>query len=74
MFELVWLKDGDMVLREEIGYRSAADAVAYARARGAEIASRLPGREPDSFRLIDLSRGASAMFSIASDDIEQPVQ
>ena len=74
MFELVWLKDGDMVLREEIGYKSAADAVAYARARAAEIVGRLPGREPDSFRLIDLSRGASAMFSIASDDIEQSVQ
>jgi len=68
MFELVWIKNGDMVLREEIGCKTMADAVAYARGRAAEVVSRLPGREPDSFRLIDLSRATSAVFSIAGDD------
>jgi hypothetical protein len=68
MFELVWLKNGDMVLREEIGYKTTADAVAYARARAADVAKQLPRREPDSFRLIDLSRGASAIFSIEDED------
>jgi hypothetical protein len=64
MFELVWLRDGHMVLREEIGYKTDAHAVAYARERAAEVAGRLPGREPDSFRLIDLTRATSAAFSI----------
>jgi hypothetical protein len=66
MFELVWLKNGDMVLREEIGYKTDADAVAYGRERAAEVAARLPAREPDSFRLIDLTRATSALFSIGA--------
>jgi hypothetical protein len=68
MFELVWLHGGDMVLREEIGYKTTADAVAYARARAADVAKQLARRAPDSSRLIGLSHGTSSVFSIVDED------
>jgi len=68
MFEIVWLKDGDMVLREEIGYRTLADAVTFGRKRAPDVAKRLAGREPDRFRLIDLSSAASSVHSIDGED------
>ena len=74
MFAIDWLRGGIPVERETSVLANAEDAIAAARARADVVATRHPGQEPDSFRLIDLSRGASAMFSIASDDIEQPVQ
>jgi len=53
MFEVEWLCDGQPVERETSLARTAAEAVTRAKARAAEIATRFPGREPDSFRLID---------------------
>jgi len=51
-----------VIWSDAIGYKTLADALAYARGHAAEVASCLPGREPDSFRLIDLSGATSAVF------------
>ena len=53
LFAIVWLK-GDIVVETETSVLpSAAEAVADAKLRARDVARRHPGREPDTFRLMD---------------------
>jgi len=64
LFAIDWLKGGIPVERETSVLASAAEAIAAARARTDVVATRHPGQEPDSFRLIDATGTIVGSFLI----------
>jgi len=64
MFGIEWLREGGVVERETSAANSRSEAVESARARAHEVAARLPGREPDSFRLRDASGVEIGIFQL----------
>jgi hypothetical protein len=53
LFAIDWLRRGIPVERETCVLTSKDEAIAAAQSRAREVATRHPGQEPDSFRLID---------------------
>jgi hypothetical protein len=53
MFGVEWLRGGSVVERETIGAASQIEAIEKCRRNAPAVAGRIPGREPDSFRLLD---------------------
>jgi hypothetical protein len=53
LFAIDWLRRGIPVERETCVLTSKDEAIAAAKSRAHDVARRYPGREPDSFRLID---------------------
>jgi hypothetical protein len=53
LFAIDWLRRGIPVERETCVLTSKGEAIAAAQSRACEVATRHPGQEPDSFRLID---------------------
>jgi hypothetical protein len=64
LFAIDWLRRGIPVERETSVLANAQDAIAAARARADVVATRHPGQEPDSFRLIDATGTIVGSFSI----------
>jgi hypothetical protein len=64
LFAIDWLRRGIPVERETSVLANADDAIAAARARADVVATRHPGQEPDSFRLIDATGTIVGSFSI----------
>jgi hypothetical protein len=64
LFAIDWLRRGIPVERETSVLPNAEDAIAAARARADVVATRHPGQEPDSFRLIDATGTIVGSFSI----------
>ena len=62
MFAIDWLKKGILVERETSILPSAAEAVAAAKMRAHDVARRHPGREPDTFRLVDATGKILGLF------------
>jgi hypothetical protein len=53
LFAIDWLRRGIPVERETCVLMSKDQAIAAAKSRARGVATRHPGQEPDSFRLID---------------------
>jgi hypothetical protein len=64
LFAIDWLREGVPVERETSVLASAVDAIAAARARAGVVATRHPGREPDSLRLIDATGTILGVFRV----------
>ena len=64
MFGIEWLKNGLLVEKETSGAKAEAEAISSARRRAPEVAARLPGREPDSFRLSDATGKAIGVYQL----------
>jgi hypothetical protein len=64
LFAIDWLRRGIPVERETSVLANAEDAIAAARARVDVVATRHPGQEPDSVRLIDATGTIVGRFSI----------
>jgi hypothetical protein len=64
LFAIDWLRGGIPVERETSVLANAEDAIAAAKSRAREVAGRHPGREPDSFRLIDATGTIVGNFSV----------
>ena len=62
MFAIDWLKRGILVERETSVSPSAAEAIAAAKLRAADVARRHPGEEPDTFRLVDATGKILGVF------------
>jgi hypothetical protein len=62
LFAIDWLKKGILVERETSILPSAAEAVAAAKMRAHDVARRHPGREPDTFRLVDATGKILGLF------------
>jgi hypothetical protein len=66
MFAIDWLRGGIPVETETSVLTNEAAAVAGARAQTAEVARRHPGREPDSFLLMDPAGKILGIFPVVS--------
>ena len=66
MFAIEWLRTGSVVERETSVLKTEGEVIVRARARAHEVAARLPGREPDSFRLKDASGKELGVHSLSS--------
>jgi hypothetical protein len=64
LFAIDWLRRGIPVERETSVLPNAEDAIAAAKSRAREVATRHPGQEPDSFRLIDATGKIVGNFSV----------
>jgi hypothetical protein len=64
MFGIDWLRNGIPIARETSVLGNEEDAVADARRRAPEVKRRHPGREPDSFRLMDPTGSVRGVFRI----------
>jgi hypothetical protein len=64
MFGIDWLREGVPVDKEASVLTNEAEVVAGARARARAVIDRHPGREPDSFRLTDVSGKIFGVFPI----------
>jgi hypothetical protein len=64
MFGIEWLRKGSVVERETSMADTQGDAIVSARGRAHEVAARLSGREPDSFRLKDGSGKEIGVFAL----------
>jgi hypothetical protein len=64
MFGIEWLREGSVVERETSPANTRSEAVESARARAHEVVARLPGREPDSFKLRDGSGKEIGIFPL----------
>jgi hypothetical protein len=64
LFAIDWLRGGIPVERETSVLANAEDAIAAARARADVVATRHPGQEPDSFRLIDATGTILGVFPV----------
>jgi hypothetical protein len=64
LFAIDWLRGGIPVERETSVLANAEDAIAAAKSRAFEVAGRHPGREPESFRLIDATGIIVGNFSV----------
>jgi hypothetical protein len=53
MYKIEWLRAGTVVERETSPLKTVSEVIASARSRAPEVSARLPGREPDRFRLMD---------------------
>jgi len=62
LFAIDWLRRGIPVERETSVLANADDAIAAAKSRAREVATRHPGQEPDSFRLIDATGKILGIF------------
>jgi hypothetical protein len=62
LFAIVWLKGGILIETETSVLPSAAEAVAAAKLRARDVARRHPGREPDTFRLMDATGKILGVF------------
>jgi hypothetical protein len=62
LFAIVWLKGGIVVETETSVLPSAAEAIAAAELRAHDVARRHPGREPDTFRLMDATGKILGVF------------
>jgi hypothetical protein len=65
MFAIDWLRRGVPVERETSVLTSEIQVIAEAKARAANVVSRHPGREPDSFRLTDATGRILGVFPIS---------
>jgi hypothetical protein len=64
MFGIEWLKNGSPVERETSALADQEKVIESARTRAGDVAKRLPGREPDSFRLTDATGKELGVFPI----------
>jgi hypothetical protein len=62
LFAIDWLKKGILVEREPSILPSVAEAIAAAKMRARDVAGRHPGREPDTFRLVDATGKILGVF------------
>jgi hypothetical protein len=53
MFAIEWLRRGSPVDKEISVLSNESEVIASAKSRARDVVKRLPGREPDSFRLTD---------------------
>jgi hypothetical protein len=62
LFAIVWLKRGIVIETETSVLPSAAEAIAAAKLRAHDVARRHPGKEPDTFRLVDATGKILGVF------------
>jgi hypothetical protein len=64
MFGIEWLRAGSSVEKETSVLPDQASVIASAQRRATDVARRLPRREPDSFRLTDVTGKLLGNFPI----------
>jgi hypothetical protein len=64
MFGIEWLRAGSAVEKETSDLGDQAVVIASALSRAPDVAKRLHGREPDSFRLTDASGKVLGVFPV----------
>lgn len=64
MFVIEWLKADHVVEKETSILADQTAVIANAKRRALDVAGRLPGREPDSFRLKDAEGMTLGVFPV----------
>jgi hypothetical protein len=64
MFGIEWLRGGSVVEKESSALADHVVVIASAQRRAPDVAKRLPGREPDSFRVTDASGRELGVFLV----------
>jgi hypothetical protein len=64
MFGIEWLRNGSPVERETSVHADREAVIESAKKRAPDVAKRLGGRGPDSFRLTDATGRALGVFAI----------
>jgi hypothetical protein len=64
MLGIEWLRAGSVLEKESSALADQAVVLASAQRRAPDVAKRLPGREPDSFRLTDASGKELGVFRV----------